>query len=348
MSSAKTRENRPERGVPFAVKRQLLILVLLLAIVTVLGYQLHEQAGLRDDAVRGTGSPGATSGGDGRAPSGIGTPAGEWTPLAPRPPEPFVPRDEVLARAKLKDRTSDIDEEAALYLFHRILAEPGVLAAEPPALSLAAAGTPEPLDAPRSRKTGVFHSLIESPDLYRGRVVEVKGILVQVEGESPLQLRGLEFPNPTGRDRCFQSYLYGTDDKFYLVATLNRRDDIEHRQGVRLRGYFSQLYTGDVLLHGEKARGTIPFLVGEDYEIVTNPVPEGMDLTLVLPLGILLLLATVYAIYVANARARRSFEERRKAGRERGRHAASAEPDPASPGAPSAPPGPPGTPEAPP
>ena len=168
--------------------------------------------------------PGDSTGAFGN--SSVGLEGGNQELEAPASPEPFSERPDILAQAAAKDRTLSLDEDALTYLLQKIRVEADDFYRAEPALS-------------HDRKDEVWAELLAEPDKYRGELVEVKGNIVSRDrGLLPLNLRGLEIPNRSGLDRAFESYLLGVDDKFFLVATLRKQRELEHLDGVRLRGLF--------------------------------------------------------------------------------------------------------------
>lgn len=163
----------------------------------------------------------------------------------------------------VKDRTGAIDEPA----LSRLLAEVKNLVtpdngsswrATPPALSLLLGQS-------------VFDELLARPELWRGKLIEVRGNWVS------------RFVSSLGPGSGHLSYLLGTDGRLYLVATGQEERELEPMQGVTFRGFFCHLYTGAVLHHGELRQATIPFLVGDDFDLLERP--EGASSTaLALPL----------------------------------------------------------------
>jgi hypothetical protein len=284
--------SRP-RAFPPGVKRQLVVLTLLLAVVLVLGYRLllelrRAESRWPSTAVAPPSAPEA---------SDTAEVVPELVPVDPVAPEPFVENPEVLARAAAADGASEPSDEATTYFFQKVLASDVSLADREPVLDL--------------RQEAVWQPLLDEPHAYRGKPIDVWGFVVSAEdGRRPLQMRGLTFPNSSGRDRAFFSYLYGTDDRYYLVATLEPRPEIRHRQRVRLRAYFCHLYTNDVVVDGQIRKGTVPYLVGEDYTIV-EPPEGGVDLGPYLPIVVVLPLVVIVVVAVLNRRARRSYDQRR-------------------------------------
>lgn len=280
---------------PSGVKRQLFTLTLLLGIVLLLCYRVMVGLGRLDDgesAVPRTASSGAEFDLD----TGL-------EPVDVVPPEPYEETAEVLAELAARDRTSELNSAATARVFQKLLTR-GDVSESSPALSLLA-------------RDDVWASLVDSPDAYRGQLVEVSGFVVQPEGDaSPLLLRGLPFPNPSGRDRMFRSYLYGTDDRYYIVATLTPQPSLRHREGVVLRGYFCHLYTHQVEVDGQIRDGTVPFLVGSEYHVVSDSAVERSDWTMYLPAIVLLPMVALALAYFLNWRAQKNFDARRQAARE--------------------------------
>ncbi len=316
-------QRKPQRGMAASSRRQLISCLVLLAALCFLSYRLAlvgrkeasppggqgdprqettafgtvlDEAG----ATRQAPAPGAVESGDGVHDFGA--------PLGPRPPDPFVERPEVLALAARRDRTLEIEEKTLVYLFQKIRSEVdreggGAFHRRKP-------------DLGSDRGDRVFEELLKDPEKHRGKLVELKGNVVSSGRGLPLRLRGLDAPNPSGLDRAFESYFLGSDGKYYLVATARKRVELEHKDAVRLRAYFCQLYTGQVLYKGDLREGTIPFLVGDDYEILEQPHAETPSI-LYLPLvGAVAVVAAIIAILFRN-RSRAAFEARRLAAKAR-------------------------------
>ncbi len=165
------------------------------------------------------------------------------------------------------------------------------------------------------RNDRVFQELLDHPEKYRGKLVEIKGNVVGEGRIYPLRLIGLDTPNSSGLDRAFQSYCLDTQGKFYLVATAHKRRELEHMDGVTLRAYFAQLYTGDVLVQGQIRKGTIPFLVGYDYEALEPPV-RAVPSVLLLPLAAALGVVAFILVVISRQRSRRDFDSRRVAAKQ--------------------------------
>jgi hypothetical protein len=291
-------------------KRQLTLMVVLLVLLVGMSYRLvvqlasHQASSPREGAAPGNTLPS----------SSLGVEAAEedaLTPLDPEPPEPFKERPEILAAAAARDGTADLDDEATIYFFQRILTDPDSFRSEPPALSLRGD------DAGGGTDGKVWEHLLADPDRYRGALVEVYGVLVSPdELPHPLQLRGLPYPNPSGRDRAFASYLYGTDDRYYIVASLEPHPEFRHRDRVHLRAYFCQLYTNDVEIGGETRKGTVPYLVGEAYDnLETTPNRNATAWTIYLPIIVLLPSILFMVMFVLRRRTATSYERRRRQSR---------------------------------
>ena len=284
-------------ALPPSARRQILVLVLLLAIVAVLSYRLVLE--LKSVPEVPEASPNSTSGLLGKTLP----PELLEGPPEPEPPQPFEENPVMLGFASALDKTSDLSEEATTYLLQKILTQGESFRNESPVLDM-------------QKDDRLFWELYEQPDRYRGKLVEIVGSLVTAAGDAvPLQLRGLDTPNPSGRDRVFQSYVFGADGKYYAVVTLNQRDDLQHREAVRLRGYFCQLYTNYVQHGGQQRRGTIPFLIGEDYTILEVPEEEPSNAAYYLPIIILLPLAALLCYAFWQRRARQSYRRRLDAAR---------------------------------
>jgi hypothetical protein len=297
----------PQRGVPASVKRQLFLLVGLLAGTVILGLQFWSLMNRQAERV-----PLAPAG---KAPAPWGRDPTEaqlaesgarpiGTPLEAQPPEPFVEKPEVLEAAAAKDRTGEVDEKALAYLFQKVRTQGDALRKVTPALSQ------------DKGDDDLWKELLETPGKYRGRLIVVKGNLVSSEpGSLPLRLRGLDYPNASGLDRAFLSYVVGVDGKFYMVATARKQRDLQHLEGVRLRGYFLQLFTYPIEYKGEERKATIPFLVGDDYDLLERPTTADVSSYSYLAiLGILGVLAIVFVILIQRGSGRK-YQSRRLAGK---------------------------------
>ncbi len=225
-------------------------------------------------------------------------------PMEPQDPAPFEEKPEVLFRAASLDRTSELSEEAIAYLFQKIRTAPAAFRAEEPVLSLA-------------RKDAVWSKLIADPAMYRGRVVELKGYVWSSEpGTYPLRLEGMDLPNPSGLDRRFDSFFVDTAGKIYRVTTFKKARELRHRDAVKLRAYFCGLYTNQIEHRGKLAEGTVPFLVGEDFEPIVRPATGGADATVYLPLVLALPVLAFVVMFVLHLRTKKTYEGRRRAARE--------------------------------
>ena len=237
-------------------------------------------------------------------PSGSPAPGLELkVPMEPQDPAPFEENPEILFRAASLDGTSELSEEAIAYLFQKIRSAPAAFLAEEPVLSL-------------ERDDAVWAKLIADPAMYRGRVVELKGYVWSSEpGTYPLRLEGMEFPNPSGLDRRFDSFFVDTAGKIYKVTTFKKGRELRHRDAVKLRAYFCELYTNQVEHRGKLAEGTVPFLVGEDFEPIVRPAAEGTDATIFIPLVLVLPVFAFVVMLVLHVRTKKTYEGRRQAAR---------------------------------
>jgi len=284
----------PERGFPPALKRQLVILIGVLVGVVILSLQILSVGKRYDVVVPKQLDPQSGFGG---AP--VVPPIG--TPLEPQPPQPFVEDAALLSSAEQKDRTDGFDEAVITYLIQKIRTEGDALYKAVPRLSM-------------DRGDSVWEELLRTPSKYRGALVEVKGEVVSSEpGTLPLRLRGLQYPNPSGLDRAFQSYLVTRErqGKIYLVATVRKQRELSHRDPVRIRGYFCQLYTNDVEYRGEIVKGTVPFLVCDDYELLERPTTGSSDAAKYLPLLGILGAVAVAVVLLSQRSARHTRDARR-------------------------------------
>ena len=234
--------------------------------------------------------------------------------------EPFVERPEVLAAAATRDRTGNVErfgtihEEAVVYLAHKIRSD------------LVAGKAPEEPVLSTAKRALVFSSLLENPDLYRGKPVEVRANIIREErGRNVLQLAALPSEsNPLDTNRLYRSYVFDENNKFHLVYTLtDQSEDLGHMEAVRLRGYFCRLYTAEVDFGGRTEKGTIPLLVASGYEKLASASPAGTGgISSSLPVAIALLLGICcisgIVILLVNRRSQSTYDERRQAAREKG------------------------------
>lgn len=288
------------------LKWQVLPLVLLLAIgglILTVG-KLPWGAVPSGSVPSGSVPPGSARVPGGEPGSSPGSPGLEFmVPMEPQDPAPFEEKPEILFRAASLDRTSELSEEAIAYLFQKIRTAPAAFHEEEPVLSL-------------ERKDAVWTKLITDPDMYRGRVVELKGYVWSSEpGTYPLRLEGMDFPNPSGLDRRFDSFFLDTAGKFYKVTTFKKARELRHRDAVKLRAYFCELYTNQIEHRGKLREATVPFLVGEDFELIVRPAAAGTDATIYLPLVLLLPVLAFVVMFVLHVRTKKTYEGRRQAAR---------------------------------
>ena len=134
-------------------------------------------------------------------------------------------------------------------------------------------------------------ALLESrPSLYRGGLVEVRGNVVRADtGEDPLKLRALPGVPNVGTDRVYRSYMIDEDKvhgifHHYLVYTVeDQRDELQHLDGVVLRGYFCRLYRGEVNHKGQILQRDIPVLVAGRYEKLPELESTGVGVLGLIP-----------------------------------------------------------------
>ena len=234
--------------------------------------------------------------------------------------EPFVEKPEVLAAAAARDRTGNVErfgtihEEGVVYLAHKIRSD------------LVAGKTPEEPVMSTAKRAQVFASLLEKPDLYRGKLVEVRANIIREEkGRNVLQLAALPSDsNPLDTNRLYRSYIYDENEMMHLVYTLRDQSaDLGHMEQVRLRGYFCRLYTAEVDYGGQTRKGTIPLLVASGYEKLASASPAGTGgISSALPVAIALVLGICcisgIVILLVNRRSQSTYDERRQAAREKG------------------------------
>lgn len=274
----------PKRVDVAGLRRQLMPSVLLLALCLGL-YSFSNSRGPKEPSSQTLPEPSITV---------------DLTPVAD--PDPFVENPDGVADAAAQDRTAEVSETALIYLFHKLRTHSGMK--ETPVLS-------------GHHGEDVWGALIADPDKYRGQLVEVEGMLVAVKpNRYPLQLEGLDFPNPSGLDRYFISHLYATNGqerKYFKVATFQKADELYHHELVRVRAYFCQLYTSDVVVGGELKKGTIPVLVGAHYTQVPRLVSnDSLQDTVVM---IVLVLPVVVVALIMFFQSRSSSKRRPRLGR---------------------------------
>ena len=245
------------------------------------------------------------------------SPGGEVAPI--KQLEPFVEKPEVLAAAAARDRTGNVErfgtirEEGVVYLAHKIRS------------GLVAGKAPEEPVLSTAKGALVFTSLLKKPDLYRGKLVEVRANIIRGEkSRNVLQLAALPSEsNPLDTNRLYRSYIFDENKKFHLIYTLtDQSKDLGHMEKVLLRGYFCRLYTAEVDVGGRTEKGTIPLLVASRYEKLASASPAGVGSISALPVAIALILGICcisgIVILLANRRSQSTYEERRQAAREKG------------------------------
>ena len=176
-----------------------------------------------------------------------------------------------------------------------------------------------------AKRAQVFASLLEKPDLYRGKLVEVRANIIREEkSRNVLQLAALPSEsNPLDTNRLYRSYVFDENKKFHLIYTLNDQSkDLGHMEKVLLRGYFCRLYTAEVDVGGRTEKGTIPLLVASGYEKLASASPAGAGSISALPVAIALVLGICcisgIVILLVNRRSQSTYDERRQAAREKG------------------------------
>ena len=232
--------------------------------------------------------------------------------------EPFVEKPEVLAGAAGRDRKGGVEtfgriqEEGVVYLAHKLRSEQ------------AAGKAPGEPVLNTAKDPGVVKKLLEDPDRYRGKLIELRANIVREEkGRSPLQVAALPSgANPLDVNRLYRSYAYDQNEQFHLVYTIeDQSEDLEHMEDVVLRGYFCRLYTGEVDLgRKELDKGTIPLLVATSYKKMSSASATPAERINVLLIAIVLILGvlciSVIVIIVVNRKSDSDYEERRRASRE--------------------------------
>lgn len=299
---------KPDRGFSSGTRKQILLLLGALVATGLIGFQFLGNVPRRVEAPAED-MPSPRPGFGPQIPTVAPDLVGGLPPAPePKPPAEFVERPDILARGSEADRSGTFDQKLIAYLLQKVRTrEPGEIDGQTPRLSL------------ERKDDVVWQALIDRPDEHRGRLVEIKGEILSPEpGIWPLDLRGLDFPNPSGIDRAYQSYVMGVDSKYYMVVTARKERELSHRDGVRLRGYFCQLYTYSILFRGETRRATIPLLVGADYGLLDRPTTgqawAGDYLPLLVALGIIAFLG----VMLFQGRSVEQYEARRREGRQKG------------------------------
>lgn len=296
----------PKRELPRSVKRQIWYQALLLLFVVLLGLAIAGYLQRDVDQAKANRPP--------QDPSLEGVEEDVRVLLGPlavsEAPEPFVERPEVLARAMVLDKTGYPDdgevvlEEGVVYLFHRIRTAEKEYREEQPVLSVL-------------RGDPVRRELTSNPAKYRGKLVEVRGNLFSASPrEVPLRLRGLPPGNPSGLDRAFRSYVYDKNEPtYFLVYTFDKAREYSHLDDVTLRAYFYRLYTGESEVNGRLVPGTIPLLVGKNYDYLARPARGTTDIRALFPIVIVLTLIGAVVIFFVSYRTQKNYQARRAAGR---------------------------------
>jgi hypothetical protein len=231
---------------------------------------------------------------------------------------PFKERPDVLAGAASRDRESleegtsikRVKEEAVGYHIHRLLWERKEGAEVEPVLSTL-------------RGDRVWEKLMADPDRYRGQLVEVRGQMLRADAHEPIfKVRSLPDDRPLGTDRAYRSYFF--DEHFdvrrcashYLVYTAeDQTAELEHFDGVVLRGYFCRLFQGKIELADGVGDRSIPVLVGLRYEKLPSESSGRYNVLYYLPVGLGVLAVGGLAIWIIARRGESSYEARRRAAR---------------------------------
>ncbi len=295
----------PQKIGPQQFRRQLLPLGLLLAIGMMVLVMRGFRWGSEAEPSSPEPAPSEDSGPDGSPVAiRIENPiVDDVAPPEPTPPEPWAEDPLVLAEAASYDRTGVPHDGGIVHLIQRMRWDPEAIRSEP-VLTL------------DRKDDDVWRQLLADPSRYRGQLIEIKGYVVATEPNSfPLRLHGLEAPNPSGLDRCYRSYAIGTDDRYYLVFTFDKAKELRDRDRVRLRGFFLQLYTGDVVHRGELRKATIPVLVGTDYSSLVTPKVATPDPSVYIPIVLALGAIAFLIVFGVNRRGGGAGAKRDRAGR---------------------------------
>ena len=164
----------------------------------------------------------------------------------------------------------------------------------------------------------LFSALYEKPDLYRGKLVELRGNVIRVErGRRALEWVAVPGKsNPLDTPKLFRSYVLDENKKIHLVYTIEDQvAQLANMDKVILRAYFCRLFTGD----NAQGKATIPILVGSGYEKMESsaPVSSGVEMMklftmVVLGVGV----ASGIIIMLVNRRSEAGYGERLKKARD--------------------------------
>ena len=239
-------------------------------------------------------------------PLGLGTSQAKFTL------QPFVDKPEVLLEVASRDRTDGaerrgtIHEPGIVYLAHKIRSD--IEGGKPPA---------EPLLS-TIKADRLFSALIEKPDYYRGKFVELRGNVIRMEkGRKALEWVAVPGEsNPLDTPKLFWSYVLDENKKIHLVYTIEDQvTQLVNMDKVILRAYFCRLFTGD----NEKGKATIPILVASGYEKMESSAPASSGVE-TMKLGIMVVLCvglvSGFIIFLVNRRSEATYSERLKQARD--------------------------------
>ena len=227
--------------------------------------------------------------------------------------QPFVEKPEVLLEVASRDRTDGAERRGTIH-------EPGIVYLAHKLRSDNAAGKPpaEPLLS-TIKDDKLFSSLYERPDLYRGKLVELRGNIIRME-KGRRALEWVAVPgksNPLDTPRLFRSYVLDENKKIHLVYTIEDQvAQLVNMDKVILRAYFCRLFTGD----NEKGKATIPILVASGYEKMESS-ESGSSGVEIMKLGIMVVLGvgvlSGIIILLVNRRSEASYRVRLKQARDK-------------------------------
>src|SRR5690606_1482319 len=162
----------------------------------------------------------------------------------PSPPAPFEERPELLAEAAAAESQMSVWGATVEHLIHRARARPEDVAAEPTLSSI--------------RGDETWFRLREKPNLYRGKTVELRGNFIVPRGRPGFEIdtqATLPFDAPSGITAFWRSYVLGEEGKLYLLLSGERpTTPLSHMDGVRVRGFFAQLYHYETEVAGRPAQ----------------------------------------------------------------------------------------------
>ncbi|MEM7263927.1 MAG: hypothetical protein AAF488_18215 [Planctomycetota bacterium] len=336
-------ESQKKKGMPPAVRRQLMFQIVVLVMVLGVFWSLMSAVGRDDgtgreelDAVKGApilGAkekprapnpdelPGAKPPVEGSDPAGDdpaqdGDDSGidlDVEVVALEAPQPYEDDPGLLLEAATREARGEVHLDSIIHLVHKTRTQTTSLEEQTPALS--EFGDPK-----------AWSKIVASPNRYRGQLIEIVGNVVAHKGASAVNADD-EFlvpaPNPSGVPTLFRSFVHGQNDKMYLLTHWkNSEQEFRHMDGVRFRGYFAQIYTYDFEFKGETRKAKIPILVGGDFVPIESTIAEPSNLAPLFGAVITLSLIAGAVVLIVSWRSDRAFAARTRGRKRRGGSAA--------------------------